>query len=170
MQKRIITSDDFKKDTVKLIKKIKKLKLKKKKTAIIAVARGGLIPAQYLSYALGIRNVFSVTSIVYEGTQKNGKEQELGNIMMIDFESYDNFIVVDDIYDTGETMQGLLYGLGEVSAALGEDCLFIPAVTYTQHSKEDMQEEGILYGSKIKKEKGESPWLVFPWDDLEEGS
>ncbi len=168
MTKQIITSDDYKKDTVKLIKKINAMKLKKKKTAIIAIARGGLIPAQYIAYALGIRNIFTITSKLYEGTKKGEKQIEIGNLMMIDYEGYDNFIVVDDIYDTGETMQSILYGLSEVSAAFGEDCKFIPCVTYTQHKKKAMQNEGILYGAKIKKKDGKAPWLVFPWDDLED--
>lgn len=169
MTKTHITSDDFKADTVKLIKKLKKLGLKKKKTAVVAVARGGLIPAQYIAYALGIRDIFAVTSKLYEGTKKNGKSQELGNLFLLDYETFDNFIIVDDIYDSGETMQGILYGLGEVAAAFKEDCNFIPAVVYTQHSKSDMKDEGIIYGSKIKKKDGQSPWLVFPWDDLEDG-
>lgn len=162
-----LSNDDFMQATEDMIQKVKKFGFKKKRTAIIAVARGGLIPAQYLAYALGIRNITTVGSTIYNGDKK-GHEQTISNLMAVDYDEYDNFIVVDDIYDSGDTMQGLLYGLGEMAAAFKADCNFIPCVAYTQHKKKEMEAEGIIYGQKIKKVDGEAPWLVFPWDHLSE--
>ena len=165
--KRNITNDEFKKDTIKLIKKLKDLKLKKKKTCIVAVSRGGLVPAQYVAYALGIREMTIVQAKLYDGEER-GKTIDISGAIDIDYETYDNIIIVDDIYDSGITMQAILFAISEMSHAFDEDCRLIPACVYTQKKKEFMQDEDILYGSRIKKIKGESPWLVFPWDDLGE--
>ena len=164
---RIITDKEIRKNTLKISKIIKKnlkKEIKKGKVAIVAIARGGLIPAQYLAYDLGIRDISTVTSRLYEGKKKGKKEQEIGNLFMIDYESPDYIIVVDDIYDSGETMQGLLYAMSEIASTFKEDVKLIPCTVFTQKSKEFMYDEGILYGSRIKKIDGQRPWLIFPWD------
>ncbi len=162
MTKINISWKELEKDTTKLIKRVKKLKLKPKKTAIIAIARGGMAPAMLLSYALGIRSIFTVTSRVYDAYEKKDAEQEIENLFSVDFETYDNFIVVDDILDTSTTMTGVLYALEEICSSLGEDALFIPAVVYAQGTKEELQDEGITYGKALK----DNPWVVFPYDHL----
>jgi len=170
--KRHIKEKEIKVNSLKLAKELKKTlgkKIKKGKVAIAAVARGGLIPAQYIAYALGIRDIYAITSKLYEGDTKGSKEQEVGNLMMVDYEAFDYIIVIDDIYDSGETMEGLLYALSEISAAFKEDTKFVPCVVFTQKKKKFMEESGILYGEKIQRIKGKSPWLVFPWDEDMEG-
>jgi hypoxanthine phosphoribosyltransferase len=171
-QKRHINEEEIKVNSLKIARELKKhlgKKIKKGKVAIAAVARGGLIPTQYIAYALGIRDIYCITSKLYDGEQKGSKEQEVGNLMMVDYETFDYIIVIDDIYDSGETMEGLLYAFGEIAAAFEEDTKFIPCVTFTQKKKKFMQDNGIIYGEKIKKINGVSPWLVFPWDEDMEG-
>ncbi len=169
--KRVITETEVKDNSLKIAKVIKKhlkKEIKKGKVAIVAIARGGLIPAQYISYALGIRDIFTVTSRLYDGETKGNKEQEISNLFMIDYESFDYILVIDDIFDTGETMDGLLFALGEVTGTLKEDIKFIPCVAFTQKKKSFMEEQGIIYGSRVKKMNGKRPWLVFPWNILPE--
>jgi len=156
---------DIHQATEKLLKKIKKLKLKGK-TAIIAVARGGLVPAQYLGYALGIRDVYAVSSRVYNGQEK-GNSQEISNIFMIDFEEFDNFLIVDDMYDSGITMEGLLFAMEQVMENFDTEARLVPAVLYSHLKKKKSKEIGIVCGQSIEKIKGKSPWVVFPWDKYE---
>lgn len=162
-----LTDADIHKHTHKLIKKLRKIKLPKDRTAIVAIARGGLLPAQYVAYALGIRDLFVVNSKVYEGEAK-AHGQEISNIFLIDFENFDNFIVIDDIYDSGETMDGVIFALEQISTSFNEDCNFIPAVLHSQKPKKYLKNNGIIYGKAIKPVKGKSPWIVYPWDYLSE--
>jgi hypoxanthine phosphoribosyltransferase len=152
-----LTDDDIHKDVSKLIKKIRKYNFEDN-VAIIAIARGGLLPAQYISYALGIRDVFVINSKTYNGTQKG--DQEISNLFSVDFENYQNFIVVDDIYDSGETMDGVIFALEQVASAMDAKCNFIPAVIHAQKSKKYLDKANITYGRKFK----DSPWIVYPWD------
>ena len=159
-----LTDEDIHSHTKKLIKKLKKMKLDSNNTAIVAITRGGLLPAQYLSYALGIRTIFAVNSKLYEGEEKSGKQQEISNVFLIDFESFDNFIVVDDVYDSGETMEGVVFALEQISETFNENCVFIPAVLHSQKSKKYLKNNGIIYGKRFK----DNPWIVYPWDHYSE--
>ena len=74
-------------DLQKLISRVKKLNLKKKKVAIVAIGRGGLVPAQYLAYALGIKDIFCIQSKLYKGKKKTGIHNVSGlyNIPYIEY-------------------------------------------------------------------------------------
>jgi xanthine phosphoribosyltransferase len=78
--------------------------------AIIAVARGGLSIGQMLAEGLDLRTLFSINSIHYEGEQKLDYIKvynipELGHARRV--------LVVDDIVDSGDTMQEVLRVLRE---------------------------------------------------------
>jgi len=78
--------------------------------AIIAVARGGLAIGQMLAEGLDLRTLFSINSIHYEGEQKLEYIKvynipELGQAKRV--------LVVDDIVDSGDTMQEVLRVLRE---------------------------------------------------------
>ena len=78
--------------------------------AIIAVARGGLSIGQLLAEGLDLRTLFSINSIHYEGEQKLEYIKvynipELGQAKKV--------LVVDDIVDSGDTMQEILRVLKE---------------------------------------------------------
>jgi len=161
MNKMHLSWDDYDKDIQKLIKKLKKRKFDPKTTAVIAIARGGLMPAQMVAYALGLREVYTVVSKVYDGEEQR-QEQEITNVLTVDFEGYDNFIVVDDIYDSGKTMKGILFALEQMSVVFSENCSFIPAVVHSQKSKKELKEAGIIVGRRLKG----SPWVVYPYDHL----
>lgn len=165
-EKIYLSNDKVMQHTRKLISKIDKLGLDMEKTAIIAIVRGGLLPAQYLSYAFGIRDIFAVGSSIYDGENKV-RGQEVSNVLCIDFETFDNFLVVDDIYDTGDTMNGVIKTLNEVSLMFKEVNNFIPVVMHS-HKKVVVEGTDLIYGKKFKKINGQSPWIVYPWDDLGE--
>ncbi len=155
----------------KMITKIEELDLNVNKTAIIAIARGGLVPAQYTAYALGIIDVYTVQSILYTDDKTQRSTQQISGIFNIPFETYKYILVIDDLLDSGTTLLN-------VTAALEETCddmmgvytehrpKFIPCVIYTQKKPKYMEKHGIIFGRKIKKVNGERPWINFPWDTL----
>lgn len=91
------TFDEFKVD-------IKNLKLKKP-DAIIAIARGGLTFAHYLSQKFNIRDVFSINVISYEG---NKKLEDIKIFNIPNLSNHKNILIVDDISDSGDTFMHVL--------------------------------------------------------------
>jgi xanthine phosphoribosyltransferase len=69
--------------------------------ALVSIARGGLVLGHLLSEALNIRELFTLNSIHYNGTEKLNTFQ-ISNIP--DLTNYKRIILIDDIVDSGETM------------------------------------------------------------------
>ena len=131
--------------------------LKRKSTkydTIIALGRGGLIPATTLSYKLGILNLYNLgistredqgkykETIVYQKPDKISKDSKI--------------LVIDDINDSGRTFT---------------------AVRSILLSEYDINDNNVLYVSLVQRQGTEflkntisgnilhtSRWLVFPWD------
>jgi hypoxanthine phosphoribosyltransferase len=168
-------------DLQNLIKRIKKrLNLDKEETAVIAIGRGGLVPAQYLAYALDIEDIFCIQSTLYNDDDVKTDIHHISGVYSIPYNDYKYFLVVDDLIDSGTTMDNILEVLYDTSEhVLGEefndiDNFFIPAVIYTQKSKKEMKDQGIIYGRRVARvyqeitqtKTKEDPWVIFPWDEL----
>ncbi len=65
---------------------------------IIAVSRGGLVPAAILARELGIRNIDTICIASYD----HNHQKELKVIKGVDHDG-EGYVVVDDLVDTGET-------------------------------------------------------------------
>lgn len=99
MEKVYYSYNDYVKDYNKLINLLRKEFLP---DVIVAIARGGYTIAHTLSERLEVRNLFSVSSKLYDDTTK-GNDISISKIP----EEIDNFkkiLVVDDIADSGETL------------------------------------------------------------------
>jgi hypoxanthine phosphoribosyltransferase len=165
--KKEITNNELYKDTKALIQELQKMNFDPRSTQVIAIGRGGFVPAQFVAYALNIRNISSVQSVFYENFEK--KEQNISGIFFLDYEDFDHFIIVDDIYDTGETMDTVVDVVADAIETLSDKTIKItPAVVYTRFKKKEMARRGVKFGKKIKKLKKKDPWLVFPWDTMQE--
>ena len=73
--------------------------------AIVAVARGGMALAQLIGEAMDTREVYSVNSILYEGTVK------LDHCKVFNIPNLQNrkkVVLIDDIVDTGESMKYII--------------------------------------------------------------
>ncbi len=73
--------------------------------AILAIARGGLSIGQLMAYALDKRELFTLNSIHYN------KENKLDTIEIFNIPNLSHLkrvLIVDDIVDSGETMQAIL--------------------------------------------------------------
>jgi xanthine phosphoribosyltransferase len=77
---------------------------------IVAIARGGVVVAQALAYALDIRDVQSVQAQLYDETAKREGVQVMLNC---DLQKSKRVLVADDIADSGETLQAVMALLRE---------------------------------------------------------
>lgn len=98
--------DEFKKDTQVLVNKCRDYEPE----ILLGIARGGLTLAHLMAQAMDIRNLYTLNSIHYEGELK----LETFNIFNIpDMSHARKVLIIDDIVDSGETMQEILKVLGE---------------------------------------------------------
>jgi len=124
-----------------------------KATAIVGVARGGLVPATYLSYKLNL----PLATTFYSSAKGNGKSQT--GASAVDFAALDStakyVIVVDDICDTGNTMTEIVAelerrGVQSYTAVIVEK----PHTTFSCDAVAFRVDE-----------QQEDRWIIFPWED-----
>ncbi len=75
-------------------------------TIILAIARGGLIPAAAVAYALGVKNTFTMNVQFYTGVdQRLDVPMVLPPVPdLVDVADAD-LLIVDDVADTGRTLE-----------------------------------------------------------------
>ncbi len=137
-----ISWDEFHQDVKNLCKKIKETGQEFNK--IVAISRGGFIPAGIIAYELDIRNSAVINISTYIGS-KHLKLNEVDNpqsVGKIDEKS----LIIDDISDSGQTF--------EVMRRTFPNGKFV-----TVYAKE----KGIKQVDIFERQVPEK-WLVFPWD------
>jgi len=170
IKKIYLTSDDIENTSKKLVKKLKKFNFNREKTLVVAIGRGGLIPAQYIAYGLGIRDISLIQSKLYEGDKKQDHKMEIFGALMLDYESYDHILVIDDLIDTGTTIEVLMEVMEQLAQEFKSNAAIIPCVLYTQKSKKDTAKTGTIFGESLYKKGKKSKWLVFPWNSFIKGA
>lgn len=106
MEKLYYSYELFKEDTQKLVDQCRDYEPE----ILLAVARGGLTLSHLMAQAMDMRNLYTLNSIHYEGELK----LDTFNIFNIpDVSHAKRVLVVDDIVDSGETMEEILKILGE---------------------------------------------------------
>lgn len=106
MEKFYYSYEEFKKDTQKLVNSCREYE----PDILLAVARGGLTLSHLMAQAMNMRNLYALNSIHYEGELK----LDTFNIFNIpDVSHAKRVLVVDDIVDSGETMEEILRVLKE---------------------------------------------------------
>ena len=99
-EKLYISWDEFHRHTKQLAQKIKG---KGSYNKIIAVSRGGLIPAGILAYELDIRNVEVVNMSSYDGDKQRTDDEITIHTSVGDVD--ERTLVIDDLSDTGKTFK-----------------------------------------------------------------
>jgi xanthine phosphoribosyltransferase len=146
--RRIITWDEFKSDVDHLSWELRKTN--RKWTKLVAITRGGLVPAAVLSHKMGFRTIDTVCLEVYEGEEAKNEVihktlvDESGNVGK-------GWLVVDDLTDGGDTAQ-------VVKAMLPGAYL---AVVYAKP-------KGMPSVDCYAVETDQDTWLVFPWEKQKE--
>ncbi|MCD6493999.1 MAG: phosphoribosyltransferase [Archaeoglobaceae archaeon] len=139
-------------DIVELCRKLSNeiRKNKFKPDAIVAIARGGWVPARILCDFLNVKDLYSVKTehwgIVATETGKARITQPLN----VDF-SGKNVLIVDDVADTGETVEIVAEHVRDLNA---KD-VKIAVIDYKHTSKFKPD----FFASEMKEWK----WIVYPW-------
>ena len=111
-------------------------------TAIVGIARGGLVPAAIVARELSIREVDTVCIASYDG-QKQGEAKLLKGIEG----DGEGLLVVDDLVDTG------------VTARLVRE-LLPKAHIATVYAKPAGRDDVDTFVTMVSQDT----WIVFPWD------
>jgi xanthine phosphoribosyltransferase len=92
---------EFASDMKELAGKVKSFEAE----GILFIARGGATMAHFLAMNLGIRKMYTINTLSYEGQTKLGAPvvSELPNLSDVD-----KIIVADEIVDSGETLKAVL--------------------------------------------------------------
>lgn len=107
------------------------LKSKKRFSSITTISRGGLVPSRLLADHLGIKKIFIDEKTIPV-----------------------NSLVVDDIFDSGKTFDGMILKSEDSSKLLY-------ATLFVRRGKKLPSQ--LIYG----KETDNDGYVVFPWDKIE---
>ena len=117
---------------------------------IVAISRGGLIPAALLAHALGLRVVETVCVVTYD-PRSSGDEETPGDPIVtkppLGAGDGEGFLIVDDLVDTGTTAR--------VARALLPKARF--ACVYAKPA-------GRPLADAVAREVDQDTWIVLPWE------
>jgi xanthine phosphoribosyltransferase len=111
---------------------------------IVAVTRGGLIPAAIIARELDVRFIESVSIVTYDEEEKGHPQVTKPPAAAGDGEG---FLIVDDLVDTGTT--------GRIVRALLPKAHF--ACVYAKPAGKDVVDSFVT-------EVSQDTWIMFPWD------
>ena len=116
---------------------------------IIAVTRGGLVPAALVARELDIHLVDTICVTSYDAPAAGGAQQKQGKIEVLKGVAGDGagFVLIDDLVDTGRTAQTVRQLLPKAYFA-------------TLYAKP----AGRPIVDTFVKEFKQSKWIHFPWD------
>lgn len=122
-------------------------------SGIIAVTRGGLVPAAILSRELDIRMVETVCISTYDDRDIREPNVLKSIAPQIDGEGGEGWLVVDDLVDTGATAQ--------VLRAMLPNAHF--ATLYAKPKGQPLVDTFVTVFAQ-------TTWVNFPWDPEDKGS
>jgi xanthine phosphoribosyltransferase len=112
---------------------------------IIAVSRGGLVPAAIVSRELNLRVVDCVAVSSYDHTEQRDDLQVMKDVTAT--EDGEGFLVVDDLVDTGNTLKFLRERLPKAKLV----------TVYAKPSGMEMVDDFVA-------DLAQDTWIHFPWD------
>ena len=116
---------------------------------IIALGRGGLIPARLVSDRLGINDIGFINVKLYKNVGVKNKEITIKNFN--DIIENKNILLIDDIADSGETIEKTIkHLLCTRYKTLKTAVLLI---------RESIVRKPSFFDRVVKKE-----WVIFPWE------
>lgn len=116
----------FREDMKRLIEK-----LDYRPDAVLGITRGGLTMAHFLGIALDIREVYTINAISYFNKRQEG-DIKIFNIPNLG--DAKRVLIVDEIVDSGKSMQKIFEVLGEISPDVEFKSAVLfhkPTATYT---------------------------------------
>ena len=119
---------------------------------LVGIGRGGLVPAAYLSHRTG-----SQMLSVDHSSGEAGFGDELLDKLAKKITSGSNILIVDDINDSGGTIQYLRAAIEAKTEEPGR--LRVAVLVHNVRSKAKAE----YHGSEIDREQ-DKRWYVFPWE------
>ncbi len=129
---------------------------------IIAVARGGLLPAGAISYAMGVKAIGTMNVVFYTGVGETLEKPELLPPLM-DVSAVDGkrVLVVDDVADSGKTLKMVMKLLAEHGLSLdGDGAVQVDARCAVIYQKP----RSVLTPNYVWRVTDK--WINFPWSTL----
>ena len=123
--------------------------------AVVAIARGGYVPARILCDLLDIYQLHSIRVVHYRAGASKQAEARLTDPLAVDMRGK-RVLVVDDVSDTGDTLAVARRHLAEAGAADTR----IAVLLHKEVSKV-MPE---YYAEKLVEWR----WMIFPWAVIED--
>ena len=116
---------------------------------IIAVTRGGLVPAALIARELDIRLVDTICVTSYDASEAGAAATKQGEVKVLKGVAGDGdgFLLIDDLVDTGRTAQAVRERLPKAHFA-------------TLYAKPQGRPIVDTFVKEFKQEK----WIYFPWD------
>lgn len=116
-------------------------------TGVVAITRGGLVPAAIVARELEVRHIDTVSVVSYRGTsgQQQGKLEVLKKPAVP--AAGEGWLIVDDLVDTGET--------AKVVRAMLPKAHF--ATVYAKPAGKPLVDTYVT-------EVSQDTWIYFPWD------
>ena len=114
---------------------------------IVAVTRGGLIPAAIIARELDCRLVESISVISYSGESAEDQKQPRVVKALVAAGDGEGFLVIDDLVDSGETAKVVRDVLPKAHFA----CLYA-------------KPNGKPHTDQYVMEVAQDTWVLFPWD------
>ena len=87
---------------------------------VLAIARGGLVPAGMLAYRLNLREILVVGAEFYRAEGGTHDRPRIGQLPADELLAGRRVLVVDEVWETGETMTEVLARLRAPAAEPGE--------------------------------------------------
>lgn len=123
---------------------------------IVGIGRGGLVPAAYLSHRTGI----SLLSIDYSSGVPSFAEELMEKLAVATCEGR-SILIVDDINDSGRTIEALRNSLIEH----GADRTKVRVAVLIDNVRSAAKVE---YRSRTIDRATDKRWFVFPWEAMAE--
>ena len=116
---------------------------------IVAIARGGLTIGHFLAEKMDIREIYTINAISYE---KDKKLKEIKIFNIPDLKNKKKVLLVDDISDSGDTLEKIINKLKKIYPSLE---IKTATIFYKKTSK-------VIPDFKVKEAK---EWINFFWEN-----
>ena len=121
---------------------------------IVAISRGGLIPARLVAETLNISHIYSIGLTSYKEDNKQGEIAIYQSpLLEINKNKHKLAIIIDEIADTGNTFN-------YISRQWTKTCENTSCIFASMYVKEHCKLVPSIYHKKIAS----SDWLIFPWE------
>ncbi len=122
---------------------------------IVAIARGGYVPARLLCDFLDIYDVTSIRIVHYTAGAQKQEQARLAAPLCVDVEDR-KVLIVDDVSDTGDTL--------ELSVQHLRDGRARDVRVAVLHHKQVATVQPEFYGKRVVKWR----WITYPWALIED--